>query len=293
MEEGIIVRGISGFYYVETKDKKIVECKARGRFRKDNVTPVVGDRVEIELVDENHGVVDSIKERKNLLFRPVVANVDRAIVVFALKSPDISLTIMDKLLLMIEHYNIEAIICLNKKDLDDQGTILNLIRDIYCPIGYKVIATNGRTGEGIDELKDAIKGGISVFSGPSGVGKSSISNQLQGTKHMETGEVSEKISRGRHTTRHAELIEVDSDTFIVDTPGFSSIDLSFMEPQDLQYAFKEFRRFLDDCRFPSCYHNKEKECGIKNAVARGQIAESRYNAYLEILDEIQNCRRKR
>lgn len=293
MEEGTIVRGISGFYYVETKDNRIVECKARGRFRKDNITPVVGDRVEIELVDDNHGVVNSIRERKNLLFRPVVANVDRAIVVFALKNPDINLTLMDKLLLMIEHYNIESVICLNKEDLDEQGTIISMIKDIYYPIGYKVIATNGRTGEGIDELKSAIKGGISVFSGPSGVGKSSISNQLQGRTHMKTGEISEKISRGRHTTRHAELIEVDSDTFIVDTPGFSSIDLSFMEPQDLQYAFKEFRRFLEDCRFQSCYHNKEKECGIKNAVERGEIAESRYNAYLEILGEIQRCRRKR
>jgi len=293
MEEGTIIRGISGFYYVETKDKKIVECKARGRFRKDNVTPVVGDKVEIELVDEKHGVVNSIKERKNLLFRPVVANVDRAIVVFALKSPDINLTLMDKLLLMIEHYNIEAVICLNKADLDEDGTLLKMIKDIYCPIGYKVIATNGRTGEGIDELKSAIKGGISVFSGPSGVGKSSISNLLQGRTYMKTGEVSEKISRGKHTTRHAELIEVDSDTFIVDTPGFSSIDLSFMEPQDLQYAFKEFGRFIEDCRFQSCLHNKEKECGIKNAVERGKIAESRYNAYLEILEEIQSCRRKR
>lgn len=293
MEEGTIVRGISGFYYVETTDKKIVECKARGRFRKDNVTPVVGDKVEIELVDEKHGVVNSIKERKNLLFRPVVANVDRAIVVFALKSPDINLTLMDKLLLMIEHYNIEAVICLNKADLDEDGTLLKMIKDIYCPIGYKVIATNGRTGEGIDELKSAIKGGISVFSGPSGVGKSSISNLLQGRTHMKTGEVSEKISRGKHTTRHAELIEVDSDTFIVDTPGFSSIDLSFMEPQDLQYAFKEFGRFIEDCRFQSCLHNKEKECGIKNAVERGKIAESRYNAYLEILEEIQSYRRKR
>lgn len=293
MEEGTIVRGISGFYYVETTDKKIVECKARGRFRKDNVTPVVGDKVEIELVDEKHGVVNSIKERKNLLFRPVVANVDRAIVVFALKSPDINLTLMDKLLLMIEHYNIEAVICLNKADLDEDGTLLKMIKDIYCPIGYKVIATNGRTGEGIDELKSAIKGGISVFSGPSGVGKSSISNLLQGRTYMKTGEVSEKISRGKHTTRHAELIEVDSDTFIVDTPGFSSIDLSFMEPQDLQYAFKEFGRFIEDCRFQSCLHNKEKECGIKNAVERGKIAESRYNAYLEILEEIQSYRRKR
>jgi ribosome biogenesis GTPase len=292
MEEGTIVKGISGFYYVETNSKKIVECKARGRFRKDNVTPVVGDRVEIELSDENHGVVDSISKRKNLLFRPVVANVDRAIVVFALKSPDISLTLMDKLLLMIEHYNIESVICLNKEDLDDQGT-LGRIKDIYCPIGYRVIATNGRTGEGIDELRDAIKGGISVFSGPSGVGKSSISNQLQSRTLMKTGEISEKISRGRHTTRHAELIEVDSDTFIVDTPGFSSIDLSFMEPQELQHAFKEFEGFFEDCRFQSCLHNKEKECGIKNAVARGQIAESRYNAYLEILGEIQSCRRKR
>lgn len=292
MEEGTIVKGISGFYYVRIHDRHIVECRARGRFRKDNITPIVGDRVRIELIDEAHGVVDSIMERKNLLFRPLVANVDRAIMVFALRSPDISLTLMDKLLLMIEHYNIEALICLNKADLDDEGT-LKKIKEIYCPIGYKVIATNGRTGEGIEELKEAIKGGISVFSGPSGVGKSTISNQLQSGTRMQTGEISEKISRGKHTTRHAELIEVDRDTFIVDTPGFSSIDLSFMEPEELQYAFKEFKGYLGDCRFQSCLHNKEKDCGIKNAAALGEISGSRYNAYVEILGEIQSSRRKR
>ncbi len=292
MEEGTIVKGISGFYYVETENKHIVECKARGRFRKDNITPVVGDRVEIQLIDQEHGVVDSIRERKNLLFRPMVANVDRALVVFAVKNPDISLTLMDKLLLMIEHYNIEALICLNKADLDEQD-IFNRIKEIYCPIGYKVIATNGRTGEGIDELRDAIRGGISVFSGPSGVGKSSISNQLQHRTLMKTGEISEKINRGKHTTRHAELIEVESNTFIVDTPGFSSIDISFMEPGELQYAFKEFEGFLGECKFQSCLHNKEQECGIKDAVARGKISVNRYNAYVEILGEIQSCRRKR
>lgn len=293
MQEGIIIKGISGFYYVKIKDDKIIECKARGKFRKEKVTPIVGDRVIIDLIDEEHGVIDSILERHSELIRPLVANVDQAVVVFALKKPDISFTLLDKLLILIEHNNIDSIICFNKADLDDSG-IFDKAKRIYENIGYRVIKTNAKTGLGISELEGILDGKISVFAGPSGVGKSTMFNRIQNKVEMETGEISEKISRGKHTTRHAELIEVKDNTYVVDTPGFSSIDLNFIEPEELQYAFKEFEEFTGKCKFTSCIHVKEKGCIIKDKVEEGVIPVERYNAYCNILDEIQEeYRRKR
>jgi ribosome biogenesis GTPase len=291
MKEGIITRGIAGFYYVRLDDKTIVECKARGKFRKENISPVVGDRVLITLIDDSHGVIDEIKERKNLLRRPQVANIDQAIVVFSHKKPDINFSLLDRLLIMIEHYNIEAVICLNKSDFDDG--IFKRIAGIYGKIGYKVFQTNGLTGEGLEDVKSIIKGKISVFSGPSGVGKSTISNYMQNQVLMQTGDISRKVDRGKHTTRHAELIEVEEETFIVDTPGFSSIDLSFMQVTDLQHAFKEFSEFIDDCRFKSCLHYKEQDCAVKEAVEKNMISPERYDAYIEILQEMQKNWRKK
>lgn len=291
MKNGIITKGISSFYYVKLSSGKVVECKARGRFRNAGITPVVGDSVSIELSDEDHGTIEEIMPRKTMLIRPLVANVDQAIVVFALKKPDVNFTLLDKLLILIEHNKLDALICLNKSDLDDDDTFKN-VAVIYENIGYKVIKFNGLTGEGIDELKEHIQGKISVFAGPSGVGKSTISNKLQSKVKMETGEISQKISRGKHTTRHAELIEVNKDTYIVDTPGFSSIDLGFIEPEELQFVFKEFNQFIGECKFASCIHNKENICKIKEQVDKGTIPVQRYNAYVDILQELQQSRRK-
>lgn len=289
MEDGIIIKGIAGFYYVEIKNKAIIECKARGRFRKSNLTPVVGDRVKINLIDDSHGYIDEIYERKSLLRRPQVANIDQAMVVFALKKPDINFMLLNKLLAIIEYNKIDVVLCMSKSDLDDDD-IYEKIQKVYGKV-YKLIKINGSTLEGIEEIKLALKNRVSVFTGPSGVGKSTIINKMQDKIIMQTGEVSEKLQRGKHTTRHAELIEVDDDTFIVDTPGFSSIDTDFMEPEELQYYFREFNEIDEACSFTSCLHYKEKGCGIKNAVDMGIIARERYDAYINILIELMKNRK--
>jgi ribosome biogenesis GTPase len=289
MTDGIIIKGISGFYYVEIENKRIIECKARGRFRKSNLSPVVGDRVKINLIDDSHGYIDEIYERKSLLIRPQVANIDQAIVVFALKKPEINFTLLNKLLAIIEYNKIDVVLCMSKSDLDDED-IYEKILQVYGKV-YKIIKISGNTSEGIDLIKLALRNRVSVFTGPSGVGKSTIINKIQDKIIMQTGEVSEKLQRGKHTTRHAELIEVDNNTFIVDTPGFSSIDTDFMEPEELQYYFREFNEVEEGCSFSSCLHYKEKSCGIKNAVDKGIIARERYDAYINILIELMKIRR--
>ncbi|MCX7904209.1 MAG: ribosome small subunit-dependent GTPase A [Caloramator sp.] len=288
--EGIIVKGIGGFYYVELHNGELIECKARGKFRKENITPLVGDRVYIEKINNSQGVIKEIKERKSQLIRPPVANVDQVVVVFALKDPDISFTLLDRLLVHVEEKNLDCIICFNKSDLDEDGKFQQ-VYSIYTRAGYKVIKTNALRKEGLDELKALLKGKINVFAGPSGVGKSTIFNSIQDKVTMETGEVSEKIGRGKHTTRYAQLIRIDDETYLVDTPGFSTLDLSFIEPEDLQYYFKEFRNFIGQCKFSSCLHVKEKDCAIIDNVAEGNICRTRYNNYLEFLNEIIEDRR--
>ncbi len=287
MNQGVIVKGIAGFYYVKIETGEVIECKARGKFRKSKLTPLVGDKVSINMIDELHGSIEEIHERKSLLIRPNVANVDQAVVVFALKNPDLNYTFLNKVLMAIEHYEIDSLICLNKADLDE-GEFENA-KAIYEKIGYEVLKINALTGEGLSELKERLKGKISVFAGPSGVGKSTISNSVQENVVMETGGLSKKISRGKHTTRHAQLIEISKDTYIVDTPGFSSIDLSFIKPSDLQYVFKEFK--LGNCKFTSCMHNKEIGCAVKEDVENGVIPRERYEAYINILQELETNKR--
>jgi ribosome biogenesis GTPase / thiamine phosphate phosphatase len=292
-KDGLIVKGIAGFYYVELDDGKVIECKARGRFRKEkNMTPIVGDRVRVILEDNKAvGVIDEIQPRKSQLIRPMVSNVDQAFIIFALKKPDINLQLLDKLLILAEHHNLNAIICFNKSDLDT-ADLYDTISKVYEKIGYKVIRTNGHTSEGIDILKQYAKNKISVFVGPSGVGKSTIFNLIQNKVKMETGEISSKIDRGKHTTRHAELIEIFPSSFIVDTPGFSSIDISFVNPIDLQYAFKDFHDHINKCKFTSCLHHKENDCNIKEQVEKGFISETRYNTYVTLLTELQADNRR-
>lgn len=291
---GVIIKGIAGFYYVELPGGVIIECKARGKFRKEKISPIVGDRVVIILgANEGVGTIDKILPRKTQLLRPLVSNVDQAFIIFALKKPDINLALLDKLLILSEHNGLKAVICLNKSDLDSED-YFDEIGSLYKNIGYDVIRTNGLTGEGVDKLKEFAKNKISVFVGPSGVGKSTIFNLIQSKVKMETGVLSTKIDRGKHTTRHAELIEIDENSFIVDTPGFSSMDINFVNPQDLQYAFKDFEEYLNNCKFTSCIHNKENDCRIKEAVEKGLISRERYKTYIDLLEELQeNCRRNR
>lgn len=291
MEEGVIVKGIAGFYYVENHDANIFECKARGKFRKEKLSPIVGDKVSIDVIDDKHGVINEIKPRKNQLIRPLVANIDQAILVFAIKKPDLNFILLDKLLIFNEKYGIDAVICINKSDLVSEKEIMK-IRQIYEDIGYNLFTTNGKTGDGIETLKKSLKDKITVFAGPSGVGKSTIFNRLQNKVVMETGDISKKIERGRHTTRHAELIEIDKGSFIVDTPGFSSLDLSSIEIEELQYFFKEFTQYLGQCKFSTCLHLKESGCRVKEMVDKGRITQERYNTYRGILQELQENRRK-
>ena len=291
MEEGVIVKGIAGFYYVENHDGNIFECKARGKFRNEKLSPIVGDKVFIDVLDDKHGVIDEIQPRKNQLIRPLVANIDQAILVFAIKNPNLNFILLDKLLIFIEHHGIDALICINKSDLANANEI-DKIKHSYESIGYDLIKTNGKTGEGIELLKEKIEDKISVFAGPSGVGKSTIFNRIQSKVVMETGDISQKIGRGKHTTRHSELIEITQDTFIVDTPGFSSLDLSFIGIEELQYSFREFADYLGECKYSTCLHAKESGCKVKEMVEKGKITESRYNTYLGILKELQETRRK-
>ena len=290
MLEGVVIRGIAGFYYVKAEDLNEYECKARGKFRKEKISPVVGDRVIFELTDNKHGIITEIKERKSFLIRPNVANVDQAIVVFSSKNPSPNLNLLDRLLVTIEHNNIEAILCMNKLDLDEEG-LYNKIQSIYSKAGYKIINTCGVNNIGIDEINKNLTGKISVFAGPSGVGKSTIFNQLQDKIKMETGDVSLKANRGKHTTRHAELVEIEKGTYLVDTPGFSSIDLKYIKPEELQFDFKEFEPYIGMCKFNSCLHLKEIGCKVKEKVNDGTISKERYESYTDILKEIRNLRR--
>lgn len=284
--EGIIIKGIAGFYYVEIDNQKVIECKARGKFRREKITPVVGDKAIIEISDDDKGVILEILPRTSLLVRPVVANVNQAFIVFAIKKPEINYMLLDKLLIMAEHNNIKAVICINKSDLASDEYFLE-IKDKYNKIGYNVIRTNGFTGEGVELLKEYCRNKISVFVGPSGVGKSTLFNKLQNRIEMETGKLSEKIDRGKHTTRHAELIEIEKGSFLVDTPGFSSMNIDFLEPSELQYVFRDFENYVNSCKFTSCLHDKERDCRIKQEVENGNISKSRYETYVGLLNELQ------
>ncbi|WP_055667865.1 ribosome small subunit-dependent GTPase A [Desnuesiella massiliensis] len=288
--QGIIIKGIGGFYYVKTEDGNIFECKARGKFRFDELTPIVGDRVDIE-VQNGKGVIDKIHERKSKLIRPLVANVNQAFVVFAVKNPDLNLELLNKFLVLCDYNNVKSILCLNKTDLCSEEEYMN-IEKIMENLGYEVLHIRAKEGYGIDKLKAKLKDNITVLCGPSGVGKSTLLNSLIGKSYMETGEVSLKIGRGKHTTRHSELIEVEQG-LMVDTPGFSTVDLSFIEKEQLQFCFPEFKPYLNNCRFSSCLHNKEPHCAVKEALNDKKINPYRYEFYIKTLEEISQGRNKK
>lgn len=283
---GKIIKGIAGFYYVQA-ESGVYECKAKGAFRKDKLKPLVGDDVEIDVISEEEmtGNVISILPRKSELIRPAVANVDQALLIFATKSPEPNLNLLDRFLCMMEEQELPIIICFNKDDLADEG-FQQQMRETYEPAGYKVIFTSAKEEAGIDAIKEILKGKTSTVAGPSGVGKSSIVNILTEGQVMETGEVSEKIGRGKHTTRHSELLYLGDDTYIMDTPGFSSLFVPKVEPVDLYRLFPEFIEPAENCRFTGCAHHKEPDCGVKAAVESGEIAASRYDNYLQIYSEM-------
>ena len=292
MIEGRIIKGIGGFYYIET-EKGLYECRARGIFRKNKITPLVGDFVKISVVDEDNkkGVVEEIQERKTELVRPPIANVNKALIVFAVKNPTPHLSLLDRFIVLAERENLEIVIILTKIDLDDDNTF-EKIKNIYEPCGYKVIGVSNLENKNIDKVKEELKDNTVVFAGPSGVGKSSLLNQIDSNFQLKTGDVSDKIKRGKHTTRHAELFELKFGGMVADTPGFSSLTLDDIEDIDLKDYFIEFE-YYDDCKFGSrCIHQNEPNCAVKEAVENGEIPKERYESYIQLLNEIREGKRR-
>ena len=261
---GKIIKGIAGFYYEHCADHKIYECKAIRIFRNKNIKPLGGDNVEITVLntDPPEGNIDRILERKSELIRPAVANIDQALVVFAIQDPEPNLNLLDRFLVMMETSGIPVTIAFNKIDLADEA-MMDRYRKIYEPAGYPVMFLSTYEDSGIHQIREFLKGKTTALAGPSGVGKSSLTNQILPEAQMETGSISEKIKRGKHTTRHSELFCLDTDTYLMDTPGFSSMFVEDMEPQELKEYFPEFAPFEDECKFLGCVHIGEKICGVK------------------------------
>ena len=303
--KGRILKGIAGFYYVETFEEKVYECKAKGIFRKSNLKPLVGDDVEIDIINEEKklGNITDIFPRKNQLLRPPVANVDQAVILFAIVKPNPSYNLLDRFLIMMRQQNLPVIICFNKQDIATKEEQQELY-DAYEKCGYKVLFISVREERGLDELKEMLKGKTTTLAGPSGVGKSSLLNKLVPNAQMQTGELSRKIERGKNTTRHSELFFVEElsasdaesgsaatcDTYVIDTPGFTSLEMRDVTPENLCQFYPEFEEYEPECRFGECSHIAEPDCGVKNAIAEGKIAKVRYDNYKVLYEELKNMR---
>lgn len=286
MKTGKIVKGIGGFYYV-ISDGKIFECKARGSFRKQKISPLVGDIVEFSVFDNSENAIEKILPRKNELVRPPLANLDSLFIVSSLIDPKINTQIIDNLIAIAEYKHIEPIIIFTKTDLD---TNAEYYRKMYVNAGFKVILCNNNTGEGSQEIKELLSGKCSAFTGNTGVGKSSLLNNIFPNLNLKTGETSKKLGRGKHTTRQCELYETDGG-FIADTPGFSSLDFQKCEKilkEDLPHCFREFEEYLPLCKFSTCSHTTDKGCAVVNAVNTGKISKSRHNSYVSMYNEVKN-----
>ena len=290
--QGKIIKGIAGFYYIYAEDGNVYECKAKGIFRKDNFKPLVGDNVEITVLneEEKEGSVTSILPRRNSLIRPAVANVDQAFLIFAMENPKPNFLLLDRFLIMMKQQEIPAVICFNKKDVGEKEEMEKLY-EIYTGCGYRVVLSSTYEGEGMDEIHEILKGKTTLVAGPSGVGKSSITNCMQGEVQMETGEISKKLKRGKHTTRHSQVIPVEKNTFLVDTPGFSSLYLTDMKEEELRDYFPEFVMYEPQCRFQGCMHIHEPGCAVKKALSEGKISQQRYDNYLALYEELKEKRR--
>lgn len=284
---GKIVKSVAGFFYVDTGENGVYTCRAKGVFRHDGVTPLVGDNVVIDVTDSDKltGNVVSVAERKNALIRPNVANVDQALVVFAAAKPEPNLNLLDRFLISMQKQGIPVVICFNKTDIvsDDE---IRLLSEAYAMCGHKVIPMSVLKKQGTDKVFEALRGKTTVLAGPSGVGKSSLMNELCPSANMETGDLSKKIERGKQTTRHTELVKIAEDSFLIDTPGFSSLFVTDIKVEELKNYFPEFTEFESSCRFLSCMHLKEPECGVKDALNRGQISRIRYENYCQLYEEL-------
>lgn len=289
---GKIIKGIAGFYYVYAEDNVTYACKARGIFRKDRQKPLVGDDVIFTVTDTKdlEGNIDQILPRKNQLIRPAVANVDQALIIFAVKDPEPNFLTLDRFLVMMGQQKVPVTISFSKTDLVSEEEVKRL-RSIYDSTGYSVLCTSIEKEQGLEEVRRFLAGKTTVAAGPSGVGKSSLTNYLSGDVLMETGDISRKLKRGKQTTRHAQVIPVGPDTFLVDTPGFTSLSLPGMDEAELKEYFPEFSPYEGECRFLGCRHIHEPDCGVKNALQDGRISEQRYADYVSLVRELTDQRR--
>ena len=287
-----IIKGIAGFYYVHVIGAGVYECKAKGIFRKEKIKPLVGDNVEIDVISEEEktGNISRILERKNELIRPAVANIDQAMVIFAAAKPKPNFNLLDRFLIMMEQQQVDTVICFNKKDLATEEELQKL-EETYQKCGYHILFTSAKKEEGLEEVKKVLEAKTTTVAGPSGVGKSSLINLLQPEIEMETGNISEKIERGKHTTRHSQLIHIKDNTYIMDTPGFSSLYLMGFEKEELKEYFKEFKEYEPECRFLGCSHIHEPDCGVKQALEEGKISRIRYENYVAMYEELKNVKK--
>lgn len=286
--DGIIIKGIGGFYYVEAADGIIYECKARGVFRKEKITPLAGDKVEISIDENNKNSIDKIYERRNMFKRPPIANVDKLVIVSSVCDPRPNLLIIDRLTAVAVYKNVEPIIVFTKNDLQSADEYI----EIYKNAGFKTFAVSNETGEGIGEVKAVIENGVCVFTGNSGVGKSSLINRMYPDFALETGEISKKLGRGRHTTRHVELLKINNG-YIADTPGFSSLDFEtndLIKKDELAFCFPDFSDYIDSCKFSTCAHVNDKGCRLIEAVNSGDVMRSRHESYVTMYNEVKDIK---
>lgn len=293
--QGKIMKGIGGFYYVYVEGHGLYECKARGAFRNQKQKPMVGDNVKIDVLDETEhlGNMTAILVRENALVRPAVANVDQAMMIFAMTDPAPNLNLLDRFLLLMNHQQVKTIICFNKTDLSSTEE-QNRLREIYENCGCEVLFASVQAQIGLDEIRQHVKGKTTVLAGPSGVGKSSLLNALNPDRQMQTGAISEKIRRGRHTTRHSEIIPISDGTYIVDTPGFTSLYVDDLKKEELTDYFYEIGLYEPECRFAGCSHVYERtcDCGVKRAVEDGRIHQARYDSYVALYQELEQTHRR-
>ena len=286
--DGIIIKGIGGFYYVEAADGIIYECKARGVFRKEKITPLAGDKVEISVDENNKNSIDKIYERRNMFKRPPIANVDKLVIVSSVCDPRPNLLIIDRLSAVAVYKNVEPIIVFTKNDLQSADEYI----EIYKNAGFKTFAVSNETGEGIGEIKAVIENGVCVFTGNSGVGKSSLINRMYPDFALETGEISKKLGRGRHTTRHVELLKINNG-YIAYTPGFSSLDFEtndLIKKDELAFCFPDFSDYIDSCKFSTCAHVNDKGCRLIEAVNNGDVMRSRHESYVTMYNEVKDLK---
>ena len=292
--QGKIIKGIAGFYYVHIAGKGVYECKAKGIFRKNKIKPLVGDDVVIDILDEEkrEGNIRDILARKNALIRPAVANVDQAMVIFAISRPAPNLSLLDRFLISMERQNVPVVVCFNKSDIAEPQEAARL-QEIYENCGCQVLFTSVKEQAGTEQIRELLKDKTTVVAGPSGVGKSSMINFLYPKAEMMVGEISQKIDRGKHTTRHSELFSIGDNTYLMDTPGFSSLSLFDIEKEELKSYYPEFEPYEDSCKFLTCAHIHEPVCGVKDALELGKISQVRYDNYVSFYEELKEKEKRK